>query len=227
MLIYWGYSNAISYGSFTDKRDGKRYKTVKIGKTTWMAENLNWQVNGLGITCYERNRHYCKQYGALYDYERSLTACPDGWCLPKKNEAIDMLEVLEKKRRKNETRVTAIKAEATWVPTDDDHFEYDNKSGSFYATQYEEPKFGTNRIGFSALAAGVLVVDGNEDSYRGLGEMTWFWVDSDVKYTVVNGYSIRTPTFDNSIQVGRSFYDVLLGGAPYERWYLSIRCVKK
>lgn len=89
---------AIESGQFTDVRDNRTYKTVKIGEQEWMAENFAYLpyvcksiephcgvwvygYSGDGIAGAKESAEY-KEYGALYSWSAAKKLAPDGWRLP-------------------------------------------------------------------------------------------------------------------------------------------------
>ena len=80
-------------GTFTDSRDGKTYKTVKIGTQTWMAENLAYKsING--CWAYDNNQSNVITYGYLYNGEIAINICPSGWHLPNEDEWATLINYL-------------------------------------------------------------------------------------------------------------------------------------
>ena len=73
-------------GTITDKRDGKKYRTIKIGQQKWLSENLNYDDGKGGSKCYENKQDYCAKYGRLYTWDDAMKACPAGWHVPKIKE---------------------------------------------------------------------------------------------------------------------------------------------
>ena len=94
----------ISDGTFTDPRDNKIYKTIRIGTQTWFAENLaytgdngyqrhitdgnEWTNNSKydGWCYFDNNSSKGSKYGVLYQWEAAKNACPSGWHLPSDDE---------------------------------------------------------------------------------------------------------------------------------------------
>ena len=94
--LVWGKpaSGKSAVGSFKDSRDGRIYKTVKIGDQVWMAQNLNYG-KAMRVTakptvgqkyCLDNVLENCEQRGGLYTWEMALQSCPKGWHLPTKAE---------------------------------------------------------------------------------------------------------------------------------------------
>jgi len=120
------FASKVKKGSFSDGRDGKKYKTVKFDNQTWMAENLNFNANG--SKCYENQESNCQKYGRLYNWETAKSACPEGWHLPSDEE----WGILVDFAGGNSEAGTVLKASSGWE---------DNGNGS-------------DAFGFSALPGG-------------------------------------------------------------------------
>jgi len=185
-------------GTFVDSRDGKTYKTIKIGTQTWMAENLNYATTG--SKCYTINEANCNTYGRMYDWETVMQGsttsdaipsgvqgvCPDGWHLPSYGEWDTLISSTS-----GATAGTQLKANSVlWT----------NNTGTDY-------------YGFSALPGGYSF-SGSDDAFSEVGYYGYWW-------TASHGVSIYYTTYyinGNNASVSSSSKD--------KSYSLSVRCVK-
>jgi uncharacterized protein (TIGR02145 family) len=171
----------ISFGqkTFTDTRDGRKYKTVKIGTQTWMAENLNYDASG--SKCYGDYLANCQKYGRLYDWEAAMKACSNGWHLPTKAE----WEVLTATVGGEETEGKYLKAKSDWAN------DVEGKSGN-----------GTDKYGFSALPGGryLYYYDFGGFDDAGLSGLWWSASEASSDYAYYRGiyYSLESTYWDYS-----------------------------
>ena len=176
LLLICGAVFAQQKGSFTDTRDKKTYKTVKIGEQTWMAKNLNYDAKG--SKCYDNKPANCEKYGRLYDWETALKACPYGWHLPDNDEWDVLIAIVGGK----EVAGKKLKAKSGWK---------DNGNG-------------TDEFGFSALPSGYGSSDGyfTNVGYRG----SHWWSASKSEYRSNDAYTQNLYCCDDGAIGGLSYY---------------------
>lgn len=144
-------------GTFTDKRDGQKYRYVKIGTQTWMAQNLNYDTaNNTGSWCYNDSSANCATYGRLYTWTTAMGldtsydskswrgadsashqgVCPSGWHVPTDAEWATLIAYVG-----SDSARIKLSEKNTWAS-------WSSSTGDISAYQ------GTDAYRFTVLAAG-------------------------------------------------------------------------
>jgi uncharacterized protein (TIGR02145 family) len=165
--------------TFIDPRDGKKYKMVKIGSQTWMAQNLDYQGEdgSLGM-CYgdkksEKKAKNCR-YGRLYAWAEAKKACPKGWLLPSDEQWQQLVdfaggyEIAGGKLKANGGwRIDLINCEGDKYITKDI-----DSQGRITYKEYNYCEGSKDEFGFTALPGGGGTSDGN---FGGNGYSGGWW----------------------------------------------------
>lgn len=177
----------IPYGTMTDTRDGKIYKTVKIGNQTWMAENLNYyDATDLSVKakswCYGKKDNgdssTCDVTGRLYTWAAAI-------------DSVKLATDADNPRICGYARDCSLPDTVrgicplgwhlpnltewnTLLSTEDDETTSGKmlKSASGWNKDGKKSGNGTNAVGFSALPAGQRTYDGH---FEYAGYHAFFW----------------------------------------------------
>lgn len=149
-----------NYSTFTDVRDGKTYKSIKIGNQVWMAENLAYQTAS-GSRYYIDNEIDGAKYGRLYTWDAAIQAVPDGWHLPTDAEWKQMEMVLGM----SQTEADGFDGRGT-----NEGARLKSRSG------WAEDGNGTDEVGFLALPGGFYA---NSGSYLAVIWYGYWWTSTE------------------------------------------------
>lgn len=154
--VFFGDSIVFRVGSGTqideqliDIRDGKSYKTAKIGTQVWMAENLSFDYPGSSY--YKNQKVYIEKYGRLYSWDAAQHACPKAWHLPSDDEWEDLIFYSGGKKKAG----IYLKSTLGWIKS---------KSPGF------------NRDQFTALPGGY---SKDTDLFKDAGTKAYWWTADD------------------------------------------------
>ena len=208
--------------SIIDYRDGRIYKTVKIGDQWWMAGNLAVEkispVDGLalitdneewiklttpGYSWYNNDKEtYKDNYGALYNWYAVNTdsLCPDGWHVPTDNEWKQLELTLGLNQGK--TDIKGIRGK--------------NEGGKLKGTginYWNNPNIGaTNESGFNAIPEGHRNWENGGFIDIGLFGTWWSSTEAD------SSYAWRRTLYYNDDKIRRF--------TSHKRDGFSVRCIK-
>lgn len=88
-------TKTILKGTFTDNRDGKTYRTLKIGNQWVMAENFAYKPPFGTVWVYDNDMKNLAANGYLYDWSMAKMVVPAGWHIPTKLEWKTLLNSLD------------------------------------------------------------------------------------------------------------------------------------
>jgi uncharacterized protein (TIGR02145 family) len=151
---------SFNYSTFTDVRDGKTYKYIKIGTQDWMAENLAYKT-GSGSWNPENIEANGVRFGRLYTWEAAKQAVPDGWHLPSDSEWKTMEMMLGMSQNVADGIDSRGTDEGYKLKATEGWSNYEKESGN-----------GIDLVGFSALPGGMR---SNSGDFFTMGFFGYWW----------------------------------------------------
>lgn len=223
--VAYVHPSTVVKGTMTDSRDGKVYRTVKIGDQVWMAENLNFDPGrgGSGDAkydwswCYGDEPKNCDVAGRLYTWAAAMDSvklandadnpqdCGYGKECDLASRPATLVQGICDKGWHLPSRV---EWNALFAAVGDE-----STAGKILKSQtgWYHNGSGTDGVGFSALPAGRR---GSDVSYGEEGYSVYFWSSTEIS----SNYAYRVYLEYDADDATLSFF--------YKYYGFSVRCVK-